>query len=204
MNTKIRQLTTADLPYIYDICVKTGDNGNDASSFFYDPYIIGQYYAVPYIFFEPDICFVALQEEHESKRPFGYIIGTSDSSAYYSWFYDTWIPQLQNMYPKELKVKSEQERRIISLFYEKNEAPEPGILQEYPAHLHIDLLKELQGKGAGKMLMNTFFTALQNKGCKGLHLGVSKQNEHAVGFYQKIGFSILDDSPYSLLLGLKF
>jgi hypothetical protein len=35
----IRKAVLSDIPYLYDICLKTGDKGNDASALFYDPYI---------------------------------------------------------------------------------------------------------------------------------------------------------------------
>ncbi len=204
MNTIIRQLTLADVPYVYDICLKTGNNGKDASELFMDPYMIGQYYAAPYLFYEIDVCFAAVNNDAAYKRPSGYIIGTSDSASYYEWFYSVWIPQVQLLYPRDSIFKSPNEKRISKIIYEKNETPDGEILKEYPAHLHIDLLSELQGRGAGKSLMNTFFEALKKKDCKGLHLGVSKDNENAVGFYKKIGFNILEESQYSFLLGIKF
>lgn len=204
MNTIIRQLTLADLPYIYDICLKTGNNGKDASNLFMDPYMIGHYYAAPYLFYEIDVCFAAVNNDNEYKRPSGYIIGTSDSASFYEWFYSSWIPHVQLLYPRDSTLTSPNEKRILEIIYEKDEAPDSSILKDYPAHLHIDLLSELQGRGAGKLLMKTFFEKLQKKQCKGLHLGVAKANEHAVGFYKKLGFSILEESQYSFLLGLKF
>ncbi len=200
----IRKVTHADLPYVYEICLKTGNNGKDASSLFFDPYLLGQYYAAPYLFFEGDICFAAVNTDVSFKRPSGYILGTSDSVSFYTWFYSKWIPDVQQIYQKGTAVKSPAEKHMIDLFYETNEAPKNAVLKEYPAHLHIDLLPELQGRGAGKLLMNTFIEALKNKQCKGLHLGVSKENEHAVGFYKSLGFTVLEDNNLSFLLGLKF
>ena len=38
---------------------------------------------------------------------------------------------------------------------------------EYPAHLHIDLLPETQGQGLGRRLIETLVDALQERACPG-------------------------------------
>ena len=60
----IRRAVLSDLPYLYEICLKTGDSGNDATEFFLDPFVLGQYYAAPYLLYPAGICFVA---EHECR-----------------------------------------------------------------------------------------------------------------------------------------
>jgi hypothetical protein len=57
-DTIIRRAALSDLPYLYEICLKTGDAGKDASALFNDPYLMGQYYATPYLLFPAGICFV--------------------------------------------------------------------------------------------------------------------------------------------------
>ena len=54
----IRNVEFSDIPYLYEICLKTGASGKDAAGLFYDPYLLGQYYAAPYAFFEKELCFV--------------------------------------------------------------------------------------------------------------------------------------------------
>ncbi len=71
----------------------------------------------------------------------------------------------------------------------------------YPAHLHIDLLPHLQGRGIGKSLMETFFQAVQEKGISGIHLGVDGRNTHAYGFYERMGFTILEQQSWGSVFG---
>ena len=59
-------------------------------------------------------------------------------------------------------------------------------IKEFPAHLHIDILANLQGKGAGKALMKRLFEHLKKNSVPGVHLGVDGANENAIGFYKKI------------------
>ena len=64
----------------------------------------------------------------------------------------------------------------------------PLLMQDYPAHLHIDILPEFQGKGYGRSLMTTFLEKLRDQGVKGVHLIMGKDNAGAGMFYQKMGF----------------
>ncbi|MDR1894433.1 MAG: GNAT family N-acetyltransferase, partial [Spirochaetales bacterium] len=71
----------------------------------------------------------------------------------------------------------------------------------YPAHLHIDLLPPLQGKGWGRALIETLLGELRNRGCPGIHLEVSADNTAAIAFYTKMGFSVLRTAPQGLVMG---
>ncbi len=197
----IRGAELSDLPYLYEICLKTGDSGKDASALFSDPYVLGQYYAAPYLFFERDLCFVAEMD----GVPQGYILGVSDSTRFETWLDAEWLPPLRQRLarcPAE-KLQSTEERGIVSLIMKQRDlsAPSDPLLEPYPAHLHIDLLPSLQGKGQGRTLMNALFSALSNKGVKGVSLGVSGTNTSAIGFYKKLGFSVLQEQEWGLVMG---
>jgi ribosomal protein S18 acetylase RimI-like enzyme len=77
-------------------------------------------------------------------------------------------------------------------------------LDDFPAHLHIDLLPELQGQGFGRQLMRTVLAELHRRGIPGVHLGVSPTNLPARAFYRKIGFRPLpSDAGDGTLLGIR-
>ena len=55
----------------------------------------------------------------------------------------------------------------------------------------IGVLPELQGAGAGKLLVNGFLREAGNRGCKRVFLTTDRDENDAVNlFYQKLGFSI--------------
>ncbi|MDR0706428.1 MAG: GNAT family N-acetyltransferase [Treponema sp.] len=198
----IRGAEFSDLPYFYEICLKTGGAGNDASSLFYDPYIIGQYYAAPYLFFERDLCFVAEMD----GVPQGYVAGASDTSAFNRWLESEWLPPLRRRYQNYAheKIKTDVEKNSVALFYKKLDPAgeaERSFYKTYPAHLHIDLLPSLQGKGQGKALIKTLFAALVQKNVHGVHLGVSRTNAGAIAFYRKMGFASLKEEKWGLVMG---
>lgn len=195
----IRQAEYADLPYFYEICLKTGASGKDASGSFYDPYLIGQFYAAPYFFYEKNLCFVSEQ----GAVPQGYIIAASDTCAFQRWLETEWLPLLRRRYPVGFTpVKSALEEQIVSLI-NRCAAKEalPAYVSAYPAHLHIDLLPSLQGRGQGRALMETLFGALRARGVGGVHLGVGGDNSGAIAFYRKLGFSLLVEKEWGFELG---
>ncbi|HKL86535.1 MAG TPA: GNAT family N-acetyltransferase [Treponemataceae bacterium] len=206
MAVSIRTAVLSDIPYLYDICLKTGDNGKDASSSFTDPWLLGQFYAAPYLFSDVSLCFVA----EENDIPLGYIIATANTLSFNTWMEKTWLPQIRIRYPlKESKNPdlSIHERNLISRIHINSldiSEEDLQLITEYPAHLHIDLLPELQGKGCGRALIQTLSTHLKSLGCPGLHLGVARANEGATAFYLKTGFSVLVESESSFTMGVKF
>ena len=200
-NIIVRQAVLSDLPYIYDVCLKTGDSGKDASALCNDPYLIGHYYAAPYLVYQKGVCFVA---EYE-KRPKGYIVAALDTAAFNRWMENIWLPPLRKQFPQNDAVSyTKKEEDIISLIHKQhypadlmNQTP----LTDYPAHLHIDLLPVIQNLGIGKILMDNLFNELRKQNIPGLHLGVGLSNHGAICFYQKMGFDILQEHGWGYTMG---
>jgi ribosomal protein S18 acetylase RimI-like enzyme len=65
------------------------------------------------------------------------------------------------------------------------------LAKDYPSHLHVNLVPRLQSQGLGRQLMDTLIRALREQGSVGLHFFVWPANEHAVGFYQHLGFTLI-------------
>ncbi len=63
--------------------------------------------------------------------------------------------------------------------------------KRYPAHLHIDILPEYQGKGYGKQLINTLLDTLKSRNVPGVMLTASLSNTGARRFYERLGFEII-------------
>jgi ribosomal protein S18 acetylase RimI-like enzyme len=74
-------------------------------------------------------------------------------------------------------------------------------LDDYPAHLHIDLLPEVQGLGLGRRLIETLRASLAARGIRGVHLVMDSANTPARAFYDRIGFVELptDDESVAVL-----
>ncbi|GHU25434.1 hypothetical protein FACS1894172_11400 [Spirochaetia bacterium] len=199
MTTIIRSAEEPDIPYLYDICIRTGDKGNDASSLFYDPHLLGHYYAAPYFFYDRSVCFVVA----EDGIPKGYIVAATDTVIFRRWLNEMWLPPLREHYtgyfPAE-KVRSPLEQSIITLIHAPPRA-DPAWIHSFPAHLHIDLLPDVQHRGYGRALMEKLIAALCRRGIPGIHLGVDVENRGARIFYQKTGFMQLEEREWGFTLG---
>jgi len=64
--------------------------------------------------------------------------------------------------------------------------PEP--YEDYPAHMHIDLLQRARGQGIGRQMMEQMMDELRQRGSPGAHLAVSVLNYAGPGFYRRLGF----------------
>lgn len=206
---EIRTVCNADIPHLFDICLKTGDNGKDATSLFNDPFLLGHYYAAPYALYSVDFSFVAVDKD--SGLPSGYVIGCQDTQEFYK-HRKEYLSSLKDYVQENKNNKSDTEKDLKKSIYtaisieETNSDDENDELfwcKEYPAHLHIDLLPSLQGAGLGHKMMQTFLENLRSKGIKGVHLGVSGQNKKACAFYEREGFKVLKQTDWGFWLGMK-
>jgi ribosomal protein S18 acetylase RimI-like enzyme len=196
MNFDIRPYHISDLTAIYKICLLTGNSGKDASGLFKDPDLLGHFYAAPYAFLNPEVCFVITNE----NRPCGYIIGTNNSEMFYKQCELVWFPILRSKYPAPNEDDTSIDARIIRRIHEGHKTkPE---LAAYPAHLHIDLLPETQGQGMGRKAMEVFMDKLKQQNVPALHLEVGKSNKGAMKFYEKMGFHVVKEYEHSVAYGM--
>jgi GNAT superfamily N-acetyltransferase len=198
MPQNIRSIIPQDIPYLYEIAIRTANGGNDGRKLFNYPLSVGEFYSVPFFHFEPKLCFVALDY---NQRPSGYIVGTSDTKLYNSWLNTNWLPPLQPYY-NDVIYKSEDEQRVISNIL-KGQGQGLWEHSGYPAQLRIDLLKSIRGEGLGRALIEEFLTKLYEQNIPGVHLRVSIKSKETIGFYEKMGFKILETTERGYYMGRK-
>lgn len=91
---------------------------------------------------------------------------------------------------EEKKKKKKEMLEIIWSAPEKGcDGDVAGLWDEFPAHLHINLLPEYQRRGWGVQLIGALVERLREEECRGLYLGVGASNTGAVKFYEHNGFS---------------
>jgi ribosomal protein S18 acetylase RimI-like enzyme len=196
----IRPYEARDLVSLYEICLQTGDAGEDASHLYRDPRALGYLYAAPYAVREPELAFL-LEDEAGAC---GYILGTADTLAFDDWLSESWFPELRKSLPEP--TGNPQEFSADERVYWQIHHPSfyhAEALDIYPAHLHIDLLSRAQGQGQGRRLMNVFLETLRDRGIPGVHLGLAKRNARALRFYQKVGFTVISaaQSDTTMMMG---
>ncbi len=145
----IRPFRSGDEAAVADICLKTADAGADATGVFEDDAIWAEIFVLPYVHRHPDLAFVV---EADDGRVVGYIVGAPDTNAFEDWFHDEWWPERGQRWPKPEREQSRQDGTLIYA-YSRRGGAEP-YAEDYPAHLHIDLLPEVQGQGWGRLLID--------------------------------------------------
>lgn len=185
-NFLIRPAVADDLKAAYYICLKTGDYGNDGEPYYKeDPDALARIFVGPYFAYEPECAFVL----EDPEGVCGYVLGALDSKEFYARYDSEWRLDLCRTFPAPQGDPGSWSRtqKVYSWYHQADYTmPEP--YQQYPSHLHVDLLERAQGKGLGRTMMETLMEKLREKGSAGVHLGVSAVNERAVLFYAKLGF----------------
>ncbi|MGJ8526932.1 MAG: GNAT family N-acetyltransferase [Maritalea sp.] len=164
------------------VCLKTANSGEDASGLYSRPELPGLVWSTPYLVHSPDNCFVVERD----GEVVGYIVTTPDTRAFEAWQRDFWWPEVCKRL-SHFEVKAPNDQDFLDTL-ERVQAPAPNYADDFPAHLHINLLPEAQGGGKGRKLIETASDRLLKLGATKLHLGVSFTNQKAIGFYQAMGF----------------
>ncbi|HEX2403567.1 MAG TPA: GNAT family N-acetyltransferase [Acidimicrobiia bacterium] len=194
----IRPVVPGDLDALYEVCLRTGHAGEDASDRFADPRLLGEVYVGPYLMMPSGIGFTAV----DNGVPSGYVLAAVDTRRFEAECESDWWPALRARYPRPLaEDPSMDDAEIVALIHDP-ESPSDDLVARYPAHLHIDLLPVLQGKGVGRAMMSRLLEDLRAKGVPGVHLGVDARNLRAVGFYEHLGFEHLDDTD-DVVMGIR-
>jgi ribosomal protein S18 acetylase RimI-like enzyme len=195
---RLRPYRTADHDAVYDICVRTGAAGDDATHLLRDPSLLGHVYAGPYVELVPDLAFVV--EDNDGVA--GYILGAADTAEFQNRLEREWWPGLRRRYPVyRTDGDAALDDLLIALMHSPARAP-ADLVAAYPSHLHIDLLPRLQGQGWGRRLINTLSERLRATGSHGLHLGVATANTKAHAFYRAVGFTELDDDGVTVTFAM--
>lgn len=200
---RIREATAADLDPIRDICLRTGDNGEDATGMYCDDALLADVFTVPYLTGPGGFALVverddagAGQVRHTPGDVAGYVVGTSDTRAFQEWFSGQWWPQRRagreprTAADRWLLPAADDPERMLSDW-----------IGDYPAHLHIDLLPQVQGKGAGRSLIDSASVVLRDRGAPGVHVVASLANAGAQAFYPRVGFVELERDGDSVTWG---
>ncbi|MBM7119119.1 GNAT family N-acetyltransferase [Archangium primigenium] len=183
---RLRPYQPGDWDAVYDICVRTGANGEDARGHYPRDALLPDLFAGPYLALEPERAFVL----DAGERVVGYVLGTADTPAFVTAWRERWLPRVAGSHPPPVASPRTAEERLIALLHR----PEAQLFPElapHPAHLHVDLLPEAQGAGFGRRLVETFLTAVARAGAPSLHLGTGSGNLRAVRFYERMGFQRL-------------
>jgi ribosomal protein S18 acetylase RimI-like enzyme len=189
--------TLHDLPGVYRVCLLTGRSGEDAGPLHADPDLLGHVWAGPYLAFPGAVARVVQDDAGVA----GYCLGVPDTAAFEDWLEDVWLPPLRERHPRG-SGSTPADRAAVERLHHPHRT-DAVLLRDHPAHLHVDLLPRLQGRGWGRRVMEEVLAGLAAAGAPGVHLGVDEANTGAIAFYERLGFGELSRSPGARTFGIR-
>ncbi|GAA4781496.1 GNAT family N-acetyltransferase [Microbacterium gilvum] len=178
----IRPYRPDDREDLGDVCVRTAAAGADATGMLTDDALWPALFLYPYVDRHPDLAFTVERD----GRPAGYIVCAPDTAEFETWFRDEWWPAHTERWPHAGDAFG-READLVRYAYGRGPAA-TAYAARHPAHLHIDLLPEVQGRGWGRRLVDALVAELRTRGVPGVHLAADPANTGAVAFYERLGF----------------
>lgn len=194
--SSIRPATIADLPGTYRVCLLTGDASRDATAIYRNPDLLGHLFVGAYVVGEPELAFVVADDDGVA----GYGLAAADTRAFEAWSEAHWWPTLRAQYA--LRDDGSPEAELIAQVHAPWRAPE-SLLRDFPAHLHIDLVERVRGRGVGRLMIERLLAELRARGSTGVHLDVAATNDNGISFYRHLGFRDIERGEDSNLMGMR-
>ncbi|MEI7642357.1 MAG: N-acetyltransferase [Actinomycetes bacterium] len=191
----IRSVELTDKSALYEVCVSTGDSGNDAHGHHPHDEMLGDVFVGPYVELATTTSFAMVNENNFGV---GYGLTTINTVEFEEKCERLWWPNIQQKY-EEFR-ESDLDSFLIREIFHPSKSP-TKVLADFPSHGHIDLLPKYQGQGFGRLMMATMENCLQEMGSRGFHLRVSAHNDRALKFYDAIGYSVLSRTNSEVTVG---
>jgi glycerol dehydrogenase-like iron-containing ADH family enzyme/GNAT superfamily N-acetyltransferase len=186
-NIVLRPIKKSDQRGLCCVCLATGNGGSDASTLYQDPMLLGKRWVIPYIEYESDLCFAL--EDITTGMVIAYALGCSNTKHFEAFMQEEYLPKIQKDYPNSSINETDclyKDHEVISEFYSFRKAPS-SISDNYPGHVHIDIMPMYQGMRLGRILFGYLLNSLRKKGCKAIHLEMAASNIRARRFYNRTG-----------------
>ena len=209
----IRPYAPGDRAAVRQICCDTADAGRPVEAFFGDRELIADLLTTYYTDFEPASAWVAVQAGGPAIAGgpvitggpvmtggvVGYLMGCRDTGRFRRIMFWWIVPRALFKAFWRGTWWAASTRRLVrcNLPILWRSLGHPAMLPAgYPAHLHIDLRKGMQGQGIGRQLINQFFAQLRRAGIPGVHLSAREDNIAALAFFEKMGFVRIGRKPF--------
>ena len=190
----IRPYEPRDRAAVRKICADTADAGHPVERFFPDREVIADLVTNYYTEFEPQSSFVA----DNGSGVVGYLMGCLNTKRFVR--VETcriapvvfvkalvrgtlWHPQAVRLFRTNIGM-------WLTTGYRAGQN-----LNEYPAHLHVNVQDGFRGQRAGQRLVEAFFEHARRAGVRGVHASVSADNPRACHFFEGMGFIEVHREP---------
>lgn len=146
---------------------------------------------MPYVRLCPDFCFSV--DPGDGSPVVGYVICAPNTKSFVEDWEQSYIPPQAEADQGDIGAlwKEDLPAALLEILYSPKgmlHSDFPHLLQDYPAHLHIDILPDFQRHGLGTKLIQKLCDKLRGEKVKGVHLVMDGKNTGAEKFYYAVGF----------------
>ena len=183
----IRPYQRTDRDAVRRLCCDTADRGHPIESFFDDRQVFADLLTRYYTECEPQSAWVA----ESGGRVVGYLTGCLDSRRRERIMRWRIMPAVCGTALLRGVASSVQAWRLAWAGLRTvaiSGWPRGPSLAQYPAHLHINLARDVRGRAIGPALMDRFLSQARAHGARGVHATVRADNPAACRFFERMGF----------------
>jgi ribosomal protein S18 acetylase RimI-like enzyme len=183
----IRPYQASDRSSIRHICAETAAAGEPLENFFSDRELVSDLVTRYYTDFVSDYSWVA----ELNGQLVGYLTAAPDTHAFRKSLHWSIGPQAFLLaLGRGLLFKSTTWAMAGALIKRKGQCIRPPfhVPENYPAHLHINLLKQARGHHTGSKLISLLLQKLKTNHVPGVHATVLANNAGACAFFERMDF----------------
>ncbi|KAB7499146.1 Protein O-GlcNAcase [Armadillidium nasatum] len=201
----IRPYTPLDRVNLYDLVLKTSDDGKDATPLFSAyPELKGDLVLGCYLENINDVTLMVVEDEAENLV--GYCVADTNGSVYHD-KYAAYLETLREKYPKvtveEGSMLSPCEELLSSLSCDAEPMPE-SLINSYPACITLGVLHAVQDDSVTKRLLTCVLASLRAQGTFSGNVTVKAGEKNILEMYNRLGFREVATRGAYLYLGRAF
>ncbi|XP_071171502.1 protein O-GlcNAcase-like [Mytilus edulis] len=184
-----RPYSAADEAAVYNICLKTCDDGLDGTEVFPGyPDLIGDRIVGSTVSQSSEYCFVVEDDEGIC----GYACAALDTKVLQQKSALSWMPAMREKYPRTIKGEQSPADEVISSFHGEQHFVPESVHNLYPACIRIDFIPpRVVDHSVPKRLLACAMAALKTNGATGIHVEMNIGDKSMIDHYQRLGFTQL-------------
>ena len=194
MSLIIRAYHQVDRDAVRALACETAARGDPVERFFHDRVVFADLLTRYYTDWEPRSLWIAEQD----GSVVGYLTGCLDTRRYRRLMAWRIIPAAvvrglrrgALCHPETWRLLHGAVRTCRLVGFGRKPSLEP-----YPAHLHINLRRDVRGRQIGQRLVARFVDQARTAGVPGIHAAIRGDNPPACRFFERMGFVPLGRSP---------
>lgn len=186
-NCRYRPYSPSDESAVYDICLKTCDDGMDGTEVFPQyPHVIADKLIGALVTLSPEFGYVAEDDE----GIMGYVVCGLDATQLYQRAQLAWTPAMCDKYPKPQYTTHLSPAEEVMLGFHCESTPTPAdVTKTLPSVIRLDILSSrIEDLAVPKRLLACALSSLRARGSTGVHVELNVGDKHMTEHYRSLGF----------------